>query len=126
MTQEERDKLLNDLKEFWWGSGFDADGLYHSILTRIINALPVSDPAPVTPTCDGNCKGKWYSFIPDEHVPSNTFLMLARSNQLQGNLTLDELIGLMRTIVTQHQAAGDVSPVAITSDQSVEGATSTE
>ena len=61
-----------------------------------------------------------------KHVPSNTFLMLARSNQLQGNLTLDELIGLMRTIVTQHQAAGDVSPVAITSDQSVEGATSTE
>ncbi len=61
-----------------------------------------------------------------KHVPSNTFLMLARSNQLQGNLTLDELIGLMRTIVVQHQVAGDVSPVAITSDQSVKSVTSTD
>ena len=54
-----------------------------------------------------------------KHIPSNTFLMLARSNQLQGNLTLDELVGLMQTIVREHAAAGDVSPTAIASDQDV-------
>lgn len=37
------------------------------------------------------------------HEPSNAFLMLARSNQLQGNLTLDELVGLMAEIVKRHQ-----------------------
>jgi hypothetical protein len=37
------------------------------------------------------------------HIPSNTFLMLARSNQLQGNQTLDELIELMSQIVLRHQ-----------------------
>ena len=37
------------------------------------------------------------------HIPENTFLMLYRSNQLQGNLTLDELITLMETIVTRHR-----------------------
>lgn len=38
------------------------------------------------------------------HVPSNTFLMLARSNKLQGNLTLEELIKLMSNIVERHKA----------------------
>jgi hypothetical protein len=37
------------------------------------------------------------------HVPSNTFLMLARSNQLQGNLTLEELVELMERIVSRHK-----------------------
>lgn len=36
------------------------------------------------------------------HVPRNTFLMLARSNQIQGNQTVGELINLMRYIVEQH------------------------
>lgn len=36
------------------------------------------------------------------HVPANSFLMLARSNQLQGNLTLDELLALMARIVSKH------------------------
>lgn len=36
------------------------------------------------------------------HIPSNTFLMLYRSNQMQGNMTLDELIQLMREIVLRH------------------------
>lgn len=38
------------------------------------------------------------------HVPDNTFLMLARSNQLQGNLTLDELVALMERIVRRHRS----------------------
>jgi hypothetical protein len=37
-----------------------------------------------------------------KHVPPNTFLMLHRSNQLQGNLTLEELIKVMSDIVTKH------------------------
>ena len=36
------------------------------------------------------------------HEPSNTFLMLHRSNQLQGNLTVDELLDLMESILEQH------------------------
>lgn len=36
------------------------------------------------------------------HEPKNTFLVHARSNQLQGNLTLDELLALMRQIVERH------------------------
>ena len=36
------------------------------------------------------------------HHPTNTFLMLARSNQLQGNLTIEELLDLMRYIVAAH------------------------
>jgi hypothetical protein len=39
------------------------------------------------------------------HVPDNTFLMLARSNKLQGNLTLQELIELMEEIVRRHRNA---------------------
>ena len=37
-----------------------------------------------------------------KHEPQNAFLMLHRSNQLQGNLTLDELIALMNQIVMKH------------------------
>ena len=40
------------------------------------------------------------------HIPSNTFLMLARSNQIQGNQTVDEMIMLMDQIVKRHQAKG--------------------
>lgn len=40
------------------------------------------------------------------HVPENTFLMLARSNQLQGNLTRDELIRLMAEILERHRQRG--------------------
>lgn len=37
------------------------------------------------------------------HEPSNAFLMLARSNQLQGNLTVPELLELMAQIVRRHE-----------------------
>lgn len=37
------------------------------------------------------------------HEPSNAFLMLHRSNQIQGNLTVDELISLMDEIVKRHK-----------------------
>ena len=36
------------------------------------------------------------------HEPRNAFLMLHRSNQLQGNLTVEELINLMNQIVIRH------------------------
>ncbi len=36
------------------------------------------------------------------HDPANTFLMLKRSNQLQGNLTVDELLDLMEQILRSH------------------------
>jgi hypothetical protein len=38
-----------------------------------------------------------------KHEPNNTYLMLARSNQLQGNLSLDELLQLMDEIVKRHR-----------------------
>ena len=38
------------------------------------------------------------------HEPSNAFLMLHRSNQIQGNLTVDELISLMEEIVKRHKS----------------------
>ena len=37
------------------------------------------------------------------HEPGNAFLTLQRSNQLQGNLTVEELIGLMERIVERHR-----------------------
>ncbi|BAU10672.1 hypothetical protein LEP3755_11630 [Leptolyngbya sp. NIES-3755] len=37
------------------------------------------------------------------HVPDNTFLMLARSNQIQGNQTLEELLELMERVVSGYQ-----------------------
>ena len=37
------------------------------------------------------------------HVPKNAFLMLATSNQLQGNFTVDELLELMEKIVERHK-----------------------
>ncbi|MCX6739991.1 MAG: hypothetical protein NTZ49_02055 [Candidatus Parcubacteria bacterium] len=43
------------------------------------------------------------------HEPKNTFLVLARSNQLQGNLTLAELLVLMNQIVEKHnRGEGDI------------------
>lgn len=36
------------------------------------------------------------------HLPDNTFLMLSRSNQLQGNLKVSELLSLMKRIVAEH------------------------
>jgi hypothetical protein len=39
------------------------------------------------------------------HEPSNAFLMLARSNQIQGDLTLEELLTLMREILSRHGQA---------------------
>lgn len=36
------------------------------------------------------------------HEPANTFLMLKRSNQLQGNLTVEELLDLMEQILQSH------------------------
>jgi hypothetical protein len=38
-----------------------------------------------------------------KHEPNNTFLMLARSNQLQGNLSVDELLKLMEQIINRHK-----------------------
>jgi hypothetical protein len=38
-----------------------------------------------------------------KHEPKNAFLMLNRSNQLQGNLTVEELIDLMTIIVNRHR-----------------------
>lgn len=40
------------------------------------------------------------------HEPKNAFLMLARSNQLQGNLTLNELLDLMGSILERHREHG--------------------
>jgi hypothetical protein len=37
-----------------------------------------------------------------KHIPKNAFLMLHRSNQLQGNLTVDELVALMNEIIKRH------------------------
>ena len=37
------------------------------------------------------------------HELSNAFLILARSNQLQGNMTLDELLQLMHEILERHR-----------------------
>lgn len=39
------------------------------------------------------------------HEPTNTFLITARSNQLQGNQTLEELLELMKQILEKHAAA---------------------
>ena len=38
-----------------------------------------------------------------KHEPTNAFLMLPISNQLQGNLTLAELLTLMRQILARHE-----------------------
>lgn len=38
-----------------------------------------------------------------KHHPKNTFLMLARSNQLQGNLSVKELLSLMKEILNKHE-----------------------
>jgi hypothetical protein len=38
-----------------------------------------------------------------KHEPRNAFLMLPRSNQLQGNMTVDELLALMARILERHK-----------------------
>lgn len=38
------------------------------------------------------------------HVPGNTFLIFSRSNQLQGNMTLNELLTLAARLVERHKA----------------------
>ncbi len=43
-----------------------------------------------------------------KHEPSNTFLMLKRSNDLQGDLTVDELLELMKTIGERHRTRGSL------------------
>jgi hypothetical protein len=40
------------------------------------------------------------------HEPSNTFLIYSRSNQMQGNMTLDELLSVAQTLVRRHQENG--------------------
>ena len=44
------------------------------------------------------------------HEPSNTFLTLAISNNLQGNNTVTELLNMMWEIVKRHQELGDWIP----------------
>lgn len=39
------------------------------------------------------------------HHPTNTFLMLSRSNQIQGNQTMSELLDILRDIVRKHDEA---------------------
>jgi hypothetical protein len=55
-----------------------------------------------------------------KHVPRNAFLMLARSNTIQGNLTVDELISLMEKIVQRHKERGDYTQKAIDRDTSTD------
>ena len=42
------------------------------------------------------------------HIPQNTFLMLDRSNQIQGNQTLDELLELMARVVKGYHEKGRI------------------
>ena len=42
------------------------------------------------------------------HIPQNTFLMLDRSNQIQGNQTLDELLELMNRVVKGYNEKGRI------------------
>ncbi|WP_027002241.1 hypothetical protein [Hugenholtzia roseola] len=44
-----------------------------------------------------------------KHEPKNAFLMLHRSNQLQGNLTLEELVALMEEITKRHAEKRKIS-----------------
>ena len=39
-----------------------------------------------------------------KHEPSNTFLMLARSNQIQGNMTINEMLDLLKDILDRHKS----------------------
>jgi hypothetical protein len=45
------------------------------------------------------------------HVPSNTFLIFGRSNQLQGNMRLEELLTLAAQLVERHKANGSFPSV---------------
>lgn len=48
-----------------------------------------------------------------KHTPDNTFLMLARSNQIQGNQTLEELVALMERVVTRYRNGDIPSEITI-------------
>lgn len=43
-----------------------------------------------------------------KHTPQNTFLMLERSNQIQGNQTLDELLELMTRVIKGYHEKGRI------------------
>jgi hypothetical protein len=45
------------------------------------------------------------------HVPKNCFLVYGRSNQLQGNMTLDELLTLAERLVEEHKRRGSFPSV---------------
>jgi hypothetical protein len=45
-----------------------------------------------------------------KHVPDNTFLTLAISNNLQGRNTVEELLNMMWAIVYRHKSEGDWKP----------------
>ena len=46
------------------------------------------------------------------HEPENTFLMLTSSNQLQGSLTVDELLDMMKAILSRHGPREAARPTA--------------
>ncbi len=48
-----------------------------------------------------------------KHIPNNAFLMLARSNQIQGNQTLGELVELMRRIVKTHDEGREPGEIKV-------------
>lgn len=93
-----------DLKTcFEWLVGHEiGPGLYQDPIQLIPISLPkfLENPRDVT---SGH-------LIPldrgGKHVPSNAYLMLHRSNALQGNQTVDELIELLRDIVKRHDSLG--------------------
>ncbi len=54
------------------------------------------------------------------HVPANTFLILSRSNQMQGNMTVDEFLLLSAEIVYRHRGNGTFPEHARVPGESVE------
>lgn len=70
-------------------------------------------------------------FIPlnrgGRHEPSNTFLMLARSNTMQNDLTFDEFLAVIADIQLRQAAIGNVAdPSKMPTDQFLEGIVSVE
>lgn len=60
------------------------------------------------------------------HEPENTYLMLARSNSLQSDLTFDEFLALIADILDRQQATGVVAdPRKLPPDQFLEQAEGT-
>jgi hypothetical protein len=53
------------------------------------------------------------------HVPKNVFLVYGRSNQLQGNMTLDELLTLAERLVDEHKRRGTFPSVPIMPPESL-------